>query len=90
MLPHIPRRIPHSGHDVSPSNLYNDLMFTNQTAAKGVSPMKRHLLSTVLLPGHGWPYDPFVTFVILAGTVAAVTVLCGPRTLADSEVQNTQ
>ena len=52
--------------------------------------MKRHLLSTVLLPGHGWPYDPFATFVILAGTVAAVTVLCGPRTLADSEVQNTQ
>ena len=40
-----------------------------------------HNVSTVLLPSYGWPYEPFVTFVILAGTVAIVVFLWGPRTL---------
>jgi len=45
-----------------------------------------HNVSTVLLPSYGWPYDPFVTFVILAGTVATVTLLWGPKTLAHFRV----
>ena len=41
-----------------------------------------HNVSTVLLPSYGWPYEPLVTFVILAGTVAIVVFLWGPRKLA--------
>lgn len=41
-----------------------------------------HNVSTVLLPSYGWPYDPFLTFIILAGIVSIVTVLWGPKTLA--------
>jgi membrane protease YdiL (CAAX protease family) len=41
-----------------------------------------HNVSTVLLPSYGWAYDAFVTFVILAGTVATVVFLWGPGTLA--------
>jgi membrane protease YdiL (CAAX protease family) len=39
-------------------------------------------LSTVLLPGYGWPYDPTVAFAILAVAVAIITFLWGPETLA--------
>ena len=41
-----------------------------------------HNVSTVLLPSYGWPYEPLVTFAILAGTVATVVFLWGPGTLA--------
>jgi membrane protease YdiL (CAAX protease family) len=41
-----------------------------------------HNVSTVLLPSYGWPYEPFVVFIILAGTAAIVTLLWGPKTLA--------
>ena len=41
-----------------------------------------HNVSTVLLPSYGWPYEPFVIFCILAGIVATVGFLWGPRTLA--------
>ena len=41
-----------------------------------------HNVSTVLLPSYGWPYNPFLTFIILAGAAAIVTFLWGPKTLA--------
>ena len=39
-------------------------------------------LCTVLLPGHGWPYDPTVAFAILTVAVGVITFLWGPETLA--------
>lgn len=39
-------------------------------------------VSTVLLPGYGWPYDPFLAFVIIAIFAIAITFLWGPKTLA--------
>jgi membrane protease YdiL (CAAX protease family) len=39
-------------------------------------------VTTVLLPGYGWPYDPTVAFIILAVAAAIVTFLWGPETLA--------
>ena len=41
-----------------------------------------HNVSTVLLPSYGWPYSPLLSLLILAGTVAIVTFLWGPKTLA--------
>jgi hypothetical protein len=39
-------------------------------------------VTTVLLSGYGWHYDPFVAFVITAVAAAIVTLLWGPKTLA--------
>jgi membrane protease YdiL (CAAX protease family) len=39
-------------------------------------------VSTVLLPGYGWHYDPRVGFGVLAVTAAIITYLWGPKTLA--------
>jgi membrane protease YdiL (CAAX protease family) len=39
-------------------------------------------VSTVLLPEYGWPYSPTVATIILAVIAVVITLLSGPRTLA--------
>ena len=39
-------------------------------------------VSTVLLAGYGWPYDPCIVLLILAVAAGIVTFLWGPKTLA--------
>ena len=39
-------------------------------------------VATVLLPGYGWPYDPFLALVITAPAAAVITFLWGGDTLA--------
>jgi membrane protease YdiL (CAAX protease family) len=39
-------------------------------------------VATVLLPGYGWPYDPFLALIITAPAAAVITFLWGADTLA--------
>jgi hypothetical protein len=39
-------------------------------------------VATVLLPGYGWSYNPFVASALTAVAAASVTFLWGPATLA--------
>lgn len=41
-----------------------------------------HNVTTVLLTGYGWPYNPFLALIILAFAAAGITFLWGPDTLA--------
>jgi membrane protease YdiL (CAAX protease family) len=41
-----------------------------------------HNVTTVLLTGYGWPYNPFLALIILAVAAAIVIFLWGPNTLA--------
>jgi hypothetical protein len=59
--------------------LYNN---TGKSVFAAILVHAMHNVSTVLLPSYGWPYNPFLTFIILAGAAAIVSFLWGAKTLA--------